>query len=229
MATITTRMLGSRRERTIAITLLALAIPCSAQMGVILGLLAGLGLQYWLAYTLILGAIFLIIGTLVDRLVPGSTTDFFMELPPLRVPRARNVLQKSWIRTKMFLKDAIPLFFVGAFLLSILQLSGGLAGLQGAMAPLTVSWLGLPEEASNAFVMGFVRRDFGAAGLFGMALDPVSTLVALIVITLFVPCIASVMIIYKEMGAKVLVGVWLFALGTAFFVGGVVRLVLSIF
>ncbi len=227
MATITTRMLNKGKERLIAIALLALAVPCSAQMAVILVLLAGLGFVYWAMYGGIILGVFLLIGWLLSRMIPGQRTDLMFELPKLRLPQWRNVLRKAKFRTWVFIKDVLPLFFIGALIISILLVTGALAAMQEALGPLVVGWLGLPAEGATALIMGFVRRDFGAAGFFHMALTPLQAVVGMIVITLFIPCIASVMVIHKELGLKGVLAILGFTLGTAFLVGGILIRVLT--
>lgn len=222
MATITTRLLGSDRERRIAIFLLALAIPCSAQLAVIVGMLAGLGPEYVAFYVLVIFVVLVVVGTILNKIVPGESTDLLIDLPPLRVPRIENVIKKTVTKTTMFLKEATPLFALGALIIGVLQVSGMLTIIQDAVAPLTVGWLQLPKETATAFIMGFVRRDFGAAGLYGLDLVPMQTVVALITITIFVPCIASAMVIFKERGRKEAIIVWVSILMIAFFVGGLV-------
>ncbi len=223
MATMTTRILGNERERRIATALMAFAIPCSAQLGVVVALLAAAGGgMIAIAYGVIMVLIFGLIGLAMDRALPGKSTDLLIDLPPLRLPRPRNVLTKTFHKTVMFLKEVSLYFVIGALLLSVLEVTGALTALQGILAPLTVGWLELPTAASNAFVMGFVRRDFGAAGLYDLGLSNSQILVALVTITLFVPCIASVLIIMKERGRLFTAAVWFGSVGLAFFVGGVV-------
>lgn len=222
MATITTRVLGSKRERTIATFLLSLAIPCSAQLGVIAALIAPLGFKYVLLYATLIFSVYVLVGTLLDRLLPGRSTDLFIDLPAIRLPRLSNVLKKTWVKTSHFLKEATPLFAVGSLLISLLQFSGLLERIQYLVAPLTVGWLRLPHEAAVAFIMGFIRRDFGVAGLYDMSLTGPQTLVALVTITLFVPCIASVMVIWKERGWKEWMAIFSGTFVTAFVVGGLV-------
>ena len=229
MATMTTRILGSERERRIATALMAFAIPCSAQLGVVVALLAAAGGgTIAIAYGAIMVLIFGLIGLALDRVLPGKSTDLLIDLPPLRLPRPRNVLTKTYHKTVMFLKEVTLYFVAGALLLSVLEVTGALQALQGILAPLTVGWLELPAAASNAFVMGFVRRDFGAAGLFDLGLSGTQILVALVTITLFVPCIASVLIIMKERGRLFTAAVWFGSVGLAFAVGGVVARVAGV-
>ncbi|HLN65587.1 MAG TPA: ferrous iron transport protein B [Symbiobacteriaceae bacterium] len=220
MATMTTRLMGTKRERTIATFLLSLAIPCSAQLAVLATMLAPLGLGYTALFVAVLFLIYGLTGMAMNKVLPGQSSDLLIDLPPLRLPRLNNVLQKTWLKSKMFLTEAGGIFALGSLAVAALNAWGVLDKLQAALSPVTVGWLGLPKETANAFVMGFVRRDFGAAGLYDLSMTSHQTLVALMTITLFVPCIASIMIILKERGRKEGVVIWLADLALAIFIGG---------
>lgn len=222
MATIVTRLLGSERERRIAVFLLGLSIPCSAQLAVIAGLISRVSGAYVFLFVLVVFSVLAISGTLLNRLLPGESTDLLIDLPPLRLPVIQNVLKKTLNKSFNFLKEATPLFAAGSLLIGLLQVTGMLVILQKLLQPITVGWLGLPKETATAFIMGFVRRDFGAAGLAAMHLNEIQTIVGLITITLFVPCIASTLIIFKERGRKEAVIVWLTIFSLAFIIGGLV-------
>jgi len=206
MATITTRLLGSKREKFIATMLLGLAIPCSAQLGVIMGLIAPLGFKAFVIYCGTIFAVFVITGTLLNKLMPGESTDLLIDLPPLRLPRLGNVLKKTYVKSIMFLKEATPLFIIGGLLITILQYTGMLDSIAKVLEPLTVGFLKLHPKVAQAFIMGIVRRDFGAAGLNDLAaqglLNAPQVIIALVAITLFVPCIAAIMVIFKERSWK---------------------------
>ncbi|MFU8891563.1 MAG: ferrous iron transport protein B [Anaerosomatales bacterium] len=220
MGTLTTRILGSKRERFIATALMAIAVPCSAQIAVIAALIAGVGPAYAAAYFAALLVIFVGVGTVLGRLVPGTSTDLLIDLPSLRVPRLDNVARKSFMKVYHFMKEVTLFFLVGAAAISVLDVTGALGAIQTFAVPLTVGWLGLPAEAATAFVMGFVRRDFGAAGFFTMNLTAAQLLVSMVTITLFVPCIASVMVIWKERGGGYVTGLFAASIGLAFLAGG---------
>lgn len=233
MATMTTRVLETRKERIMVTLLLALGIPCSAQLGVImgmLGILSGVGVLIWACVLL---ATMLIVGLLAAKLLPGERSDFILELPPLRLPRLSNILIKTLARMEWYLKEVLPLFILGTLILFVLDKTGALIWIEELAAPLVTGLLGLPKEAAAAFLIGFLRRDYGAAGLFMLALNghmnSSQVLVSLIVITLFIPCIANVMIIIKEYGAKVATGVALLVFPLAFAIGGLVNLGLHLF
>lgn len=222
MGTLTTRILGSKRERMIATALMAIAVPCSAQIAVIAALMTRVAWYYSFAYFAILLGIFVAIGTVLEKVTPGQSTALLIDLPTLRMPRMGNVLRKSALKVWNFMKEVAAFFLVGAVLISTLQVTGALDWIQRVARPLTVGWLGLPPQAATAFVMGFVRRDFGAAGFFTMNLSDPQLLVGMITITLFVPCVASVMVILKERGWRFLVGLLAGSLGVAFALGGIV-------
>ena len=230
MATMTTRILETRRERIQATLLLALAVPCSAQLGVILGIMGGLGFRAVMVWaSVILGTMF-VVGFLAARILPGRGSDFIQELPPMRVPRPSNVVIKTAARMEWYLKEVLPLFLLGTAILFVLDLVGLLAGIERAASPLVQGLLGLPAETTQAFLMGFLRRDYGAAGLFDLSrsgqLTVAQTVVSLVVITLFIPCIANFLMIVKEFGTRTALAVAAFIFPTAFLVGGLLNLVI---
>jgi ferrous iron transport protein B len=221
-ATITTRLLGSEREKTIATAILQFVIPCSAQLAVIAALLAGAGFAPMLVYCAVIVAVFVAIGTTLNKLLRGESAPLLLDLPPMRLPRPRNVLRKTAMRTYQFMKEASLWFFIGALAVGLAQTSGVLGILERLLIPVTTRWLQLPPEAATAFIMGVVRRDFGAAGLYHMTLSPMQITVALVTITLFVPCIASLMVMMKERGFREGLIIWAGTWVGAFLVGGIV-------
>jgi ferrous iron transport protein B len=225
MATMTTRILGTKREKIIATMLLGLAIPCSAQLGVIAGLISQLGAFYTVVYVLTILLVFIIVGTILNKLMPGESSKLLIDLPPIRVPQLKNVMMKTVQKTWMFLKEATPLFILGALLISIMQYTNILVIIQNAVAPITVGLLDLPKETATAFIMGIIRRDFGAAGLSSITMTQVQTMVSLIVMTLFVPCIAAIMVIFKERGYKDALIIWLGSFVVAFLTGGIIAFI----
>lgn len=229
MALMSTRLLGSVRERRIATIILALTVPCSAQLAIIATMLAGLGPGYAVIYGLIILSVFISGGVLLDKFVPGKSSSLWIDLPPLRLPRLQNVLQKSWHKSKEFILEATPLFALGALALGLLDVSGALETIENALIPLTVNWLGLPKEAASGFIMGVIRREFGTAGLFSFPMSDLQKLVALTTITLFVPCVASAMVIFKEWGWREGSLIWLGVIFMAFLVGGTVNQLLHLF
>ena len=206
MATMTTRILGTPKERLIAILLLALGIPCSAQLATILGILGGISLiALATLFTVVLGQMFFV-GWLAARVLKGDRSEFILELPPIRWPRPGNLLTKTRLRVWWYLGEAVPLFLVGTVLLFVLDRLGALTIIAAAGRPIVTGLLGLPPATAQILVMGFLRRDYGAAGLFQLAhsgqLTGVQAVVALTVMTLFVPCVANFLMMVRERGVK---------------------------
>jgi ferrous iron transport protein B len=166
--------------------------------------------------------VFLLVGFLAAQVVPGERPMFYMELPPMRMPQLSNVLVKTLTRMQWYFLEIFPLFMIASVLLWAGKLSGALSWLVRIMEPV-MGALGLPNEASAAFILGFFRRDFGAAGLYDLqsngVLDPTQLTVAAVTLTLFVPCVAQFLIMKKERGWRVSLGIFVMVTGLAFGVG----------
>jgi ferrous iron transport protein B len=233
MAVMTTRILETRRERVIATFLLALAVPCSAQLGVIMGImgsLSGRALSIWILTVL---GILLLSGFLASKLVRGSEPEFFLELPPIRMPTLANVMVKTGNRAIWYLKEAVPLFIYGTLALFLLDKLHMLGAIERFLSPVVTGVLGLPQSATEAFLIGFFRRDYGAAGLYALSskgmLTPVQTLVSLVTLTLFVPCLAHLLMMIKERGMRLSLAIFFAIIPIAVAVGGVLNWVLRTF
>ncbi|PIQ87942.1 MAG: ferrous iron transporter B [Candidatus Omnitrophica bacterium CG11_big_fil_rev_8_21_14_0_20_43_6] len=229
MATMVTRTLPTKRERIIATILLALAVPCSAQLGVILALLEGnpQGLWVWLG---VLSLVFLLIGFLSSKILPGDSPSFYMEIPPLRLPKLYNVLVKTYTRVKWYFTEIFPMFILASIFIWLGQISG-LFRLLVKILEYPIRWIGLPKEASVAFLFGFFRRDYGVAGLYDIKKAGLFTgnqlVVACITLTLFLPCIAQFLMNVKERGWKTGLAISTFILFFSFSAGYLVNLILN--
>lgn len=230
MATIVTRTQETKRERVITTFLLALAIPCSAQLGVIFGILS-----FNFAALFIWGAVvfltLIFIGYLASKVLPGEKPSFYMEVPPLRMPKLSNVLAKTYARMKWYFLEILPIFILASILIWIGNITGVFDWLIGGLTPL-VNLIGLPDSAAEVFLFGFFRRDYGAAGLLDMAqagaISGVPLVVAAVTLTLFIPCIAQFAVMIKERGIKTAIYIALFIFPFAFFVGYLLNLILTV-
>ena len=230
MATLTTRILETRKERLIVILLLALGVPCSAQLTVVLTMLGSLSPVAMLIWLGVVVGTILLVGALAARVLPGKGSDFVLELPPLRLPRLGNILVKTVARIEWYLKEAVPLFVLGTLILFVADRIDVLSSLERIAAPVLHGLLGLPQETAAVFIVGFLRRDFGAAGLYHLAqtgrLDNVQIVVAVVVITLFIPCIANFFMMVKERGWKTGLAIASFIFPFALLVGASLNWVL---
>lgn len=230
MATMVTRTLPTKRERIITTLLLALAVPCSAQLGVILGLLEGntVGLWIWIG---VISLVFLLIGFLSSLVLPGDSPSFYMEIPPLRLPKLSNVLVKTYTRVQWYFTEIFPMFILASIFIWIGQLSG-LFNLATKILEYPIRWIGLPDRAAIAFLFGFFRRDYGVAGLYDMKEAGLFTgnqlVVACVTLTLFLPCIAQFLMNVKERGWKTGVAISIFILFFSFSTGFAVNILFNL-
>ncbi len=239
MATMTTRILATKKERVIATLLLALGVPCSAQLGVILGISASLSIGAVLTIFGVVLSQMMLVGWLSSKLIKGERGDFIFEIPPIRIPQLWNVWTKTWIRLKWYVKEALPLFVLGTVILFILDrlkiptpwgTQSGLDLIESALSPVVQGVLHLPKQAAQVLLLGFLRRDYGAAGLFAMVeaktMDSVQIVVALITLTLFIPCVANFFMMIREHGVKKAMYMLAFITPFAITVGGAVSWIL---
>lgn len=220
MGTLTTRVLTSKRERMITTALMAIAVPCTAQTAAIAAMMGKTPLVYSAIFVAFLLLVFALVGTVLNKVMPGQSTDLLIDMPPLRAPRAKNVWDKTYHKVLGFMKEIVLFFAAGSIIIVTLQVTGALQWIITAASPLVVGWLGLPAKTATAFVMGFIRRDFAAAGFFSMNLTNAQLLVSMATITLFVPCIATAVVVLKERGIAYFIALFITATTLAFTLGG---------
>ncbi|MBF0569199.1 MAG: ferrous iron transport protein B [Candidatus Omnitrophica bacterium] len=207
MATLTTRGLTVPKEKFIATFLIAFAIPCSAQLGISMAILARVGLS---AFLIVFGVLVLCevgAGMLLNMMIKGKEESYFIQvIPPMRFPSMRAVFRKTYHRIVDFLKEAFPIFLLSAIGLFAFDKSGLLSLTKQAMTPMVVGWMGLPKDIIDVFLLALARRE-AAAGLILKMVDAgslsyVQSIVAVVVTTISFPCVANVIAIGREMGWK---------------------------
>ncbi len=222
MAVVTTRLLTSNKEKIITMALLGLTIPCSAQLGVIQGLLSNVGgIKPWLIWSGTLLVVFVAVGSILNKLVPGNCGHFISDIPPLRLPKPANLVKKTVLRSNIFLQEATPAFFIAAALVASLQITGLLSHVIKLCEPIVSKVLLLPKEVTLSFILGMVRRDFGAFGLLNIPMTAGQLITACVVLTLFVPCIATVAVMIKEKNWQTALAIWISSWGLALGLGAV--------
>ncbi|MDR1401562.1 MAG: ferrous iron transporter B [Puniceicoccales bacterium] len=233
MGTISTRILETKKEKIIATALIGIGIPCSAQQGIIIALLASLhSIWAWLIYASTLLLVMLISGKTLAMFLREPKSNFTMELPPLRLPSPRNCLRKTWHRILVFLSESLAIFTANSAVITLLHGLGFLHWLQVNLSPVVENLLHLPREFSNIFVMGVIRRDFASVGVFEMArgiLTKPQILTATVVVSLFVPCVNALMVIWKERGWRMACALWGSTFTISIAVGSILTRILESF
>lgn len=228
MATLATKILDSKRERYIAIFLIAFAIPCSAQLGVNIAVLALFPFSAFIIVFGVLALVEVIAGVSLNKIIKEeSYTDFILEIPPLRLPNIKHLLLKTYYRLKWFLIEAVPLFVLGALVLFFMDKLLILTVIEKSLSPVIVSFLGLPIKCVEAFLLCIARHEAGAVLLMDLVktgqMDYVQTCVSIIIVTCFVPCFANIMAMIKELGAKSALLMTLVITVSSIIIGGIVN------
>ncbi len=233
-ATLTTRILDSKKERYIAIFLIAFAIPCSAQLGINIAVLAFFPISAFIFVFGVLAVVEIIAGVILNKGIQEETrTDFILEIPVIRVPTVKNLLLKTYYRLKWFAVETVPLFVLGALVLFVMERLLILDLLKAFLSPVVVSFLGLPVKCVEVFLLCIARREAGAVILLQLLkagqIDYVQACVGTITISLFMPCFANVMAMIKELGWKAALLMVLVITGSSILIGGLINHLMSIF
>lgn len=223
-AILAARVLETRKERVIALTLALLLAPCMPQSAMILSLVARHGLFYAAATFGAIALSGLAAGLLLNRLLRGDPPELFVEIPPYQLPRARVLLGKLWMRLKDFLVEAVPMIAGGVALIGLLDIAGGLKGAEKAFGPLLQSFLGLPGEAAPAVLLGFLRKDVAIAMLSPYGLSAGQWVVGSVFLALYLPCLASFSMLVREAGLRDALTVVFLGLAAALSAGGLLNM-----
>lgn len=225
-AVLATRILESKRERFIAATLISIAIPCAALQAMIFGLVGDRGWQYVAIVYGTLVIVWIILGFILHQVVRGFTPELLIEIPPYRLPPWRAVLQKLWMRTYGFLLEAVPIILGAILVINVLYSLGIFEVIADFTAPVVTGLLGLPKEAVTAIIIGFLRKDVALGMMAPLALTSKQLVVGSVVLTMFFPCIATFVVLLRELGVVNMLKSAGIMIVTALIVGGFLNLIL---
>jgi ferrous iron transport protein B len=221
-----TRILETRKERFISATLMSIAVPCMALQAMIIGLVGkhgfiGLGIVF-----ITLFIVWIVLGIILKRLVKGTSPEIFIEIPPYRMPYFPGLLKKIWMRIKWFIKEALPFVFLGVLLVNLMYSLGIIQFIGEFASPVVSTLLGLPKEAAGALFIGFLRKDLAVGMLVPMSLTLKQLIVACVVLSMYFPCVATFIVLLKELGIKDMIKSALIMIVSSIVVGSLLNLVL---
>ncbi len=223
-----TRSFETEKQRFVMMTLLSVFIPCGAQLAVMLSLIP----EYTGFIVLYLLAGFFVFGAVLDKLVPGSSPELIVDVPPLREPRIGNISTKLTLRTREFLKTAVPFVLLGVGVINVLYVGGAIDWLAFTLEPVLSGWFGVPSDTIPALVAGFMRKDLAVAQLSAISMTPFQTVMSVIMVSIYFPCLATFAMLIQEGrksggairmlgGALATLAVALFVWGGLFHLGGI--------
>jgi ferrous iron transport protein B len=201
-AMLATRMLESRKERFIAMTLIAIAVPCASLQALILGIVGQHGIQYVAIVYATLAVAWIIIGIILNFAVKGFTPELLIEIPPYRLLPWKLTLEKLWLRVRGFIVEAVPIMIIAVPVINVLYMIGVFEAIANFTAPVVSGLLGLPPDAIAAIFVAFFRMDAAMALLAPLGLTAKQLVVSSVVLVMFFPCIATLSIMLREMGLR---------------------------
>lgn len=223
---LSTRVMETKRERFIAAVLMAIAIPCTAQIAMVVGLIGKYGIK---GLGIVFGTSFIVgiaLGIFLNKIMKGHAPELFMEIPPYRLPYVGAILKKVWMRILWFIKDAVPWVLFGVFLANVLYAFGIIELLGKIIGPLVSKIFGLPTSAIAALVIGFLRKDVAVGMLAPLGLTLKQLIIACVVLLMYFPCVATFAVLIKEFGIKDMLKALLIMLCLTLLVGGILNLIL---
>ena len=220
------RLMETRREKFIAATLMAVAVPCMAQIAMIVGLVGQRGGQYVAGIFGILLTILIVKGLLMNRIMKGSSPEILWEIPPYRIPQPLAVIKKLWMRVSEFLKEAVPFVLLGVFVVNLLYMLGIIDILSRVFAPVLSGLWGLPKETISAMLIGFLRKDVAVGMLGPLDLTTKQLVTACTILAIYFPCVATFIVMVRELGAKDMAKAAAIMITTAVIVGALLNIVL---
>lgn len=223
---LSTRTLETRKQRFISATLLAIAVPCMAQMAMVFGILGPYGMQYIGLVFFTLVFLYIVMGLIMNKFVKGESPEIFLEIPAYRRPSLKVILKKTWMRVRWFLKEAIPFLFAGVLVINILYSVGFLQWLGTVLSPVMQGLFGLPGESGVSMIIGFLRKDLAVGMLLPLGMSPMQLVIATTMLTIYFPCVATFAVLVKELGIKDMLKSAAIMVGTAVTVGFILKLVL---
>ncbi|KPK64898.1 iron transporter FeoB [candidate division WOR_3 bacterium SM23_42] len=221
-----TRILETKRERFIAATLMSISIPCVAQTAMITGLLGKYGARGLFPVFATLIVVWLVAGNILRLLVKGESPEIFTEIPPYRLPHLMTLIKKVWMRIHWFLHEAVPFVLLGVFAVNILYALGVITWLGNITGPITTRLLGLPLKAVGALLIGFFRKDIAVGMLAPLGLTLKQLIIASVVLTMYFPCIATFVVLLKELGIVDMFKAAFVMISSALIVGGLLNVIL---
>ncbi len=221
-----TRLLQGRREKFIAATLMAIAVPCMAQIAMIVGLVGQRGGHYVAVVFLTLILLWLILGAILHRILKGESPELILEIPPYRRPQISAVIKKLWMRTRAFMLSAVPYVLLGILIVNILYTLKVIDLLAKLFSPILGSLWGLPPKVTSALLIGFLRKDVAVGMLGPLNLTTKQLVIGSTILAIYFPCIATFVVLVRELGIKDMLKSTIIMITVALLVGSLLNLIL---
>jgi len=236
-AVMATRILEFPQHRFI-VSILTTMIPCAARITIIFGLVAffispNAALMIFALNILVVAVSGKILSTLYPE--PGSL-GLILEIPAYQLPPLKNTLKKSWYRIREFIVIAWPLLIIGSALLALMEYGKVDLYFNRFLSPLT-HLLGLPVSVGATLIFGLLRKELSLI-MLTQALGTTQVLTVMtksqimvftVFVTFYIPCLATIAALWREIGKKGALLAILFTLSVAIILALITHIFFGIF
>ena len=204
------RIMESRRERFITAVLVTL-VPCSAVSVIVFGLVGKyVGLLWALGLYVFAMILIFVVGRISSKLLLGEPVELIMPMPDYKAPQMKTVFSQTWDSLKEFVYIAAPVVIISGVVIHAIDLAGWMPAISSFLSPVTVHWLGLPAVTGILLIFGVLRKELILVMLaaylgtthFADALSPQQMITLAVVSMFYVPCVATISVLWKEYGWK---------------------------
>jgi len=231
------RIMESRRERFITAVLVTL-VPCSAVSVIIFGLVGKyVGLWWALGLYLFATVVIFIAGKISSRFLLGEPVELIMAMPDYKTPHFKTIFYQTWVALKEFIFIAAPIVIISGVVIQVINLAGWMPAISSLLSPVTVTWLGLPAITGILLIFGILRKELILVMLaaylgtthFSDVLTPVQMITLAVVSMFYIPCVATISVLWNEYGWKKALIVCVLEILFAIVLAGLVRRILEFF
>jgi ferrous iron transport protein B len=231
------RIMESKRERFITAILVTL-VPCSAVSVIVFGLVGKyIGLLWALSLYLFAMVLIFVTGKISSRFLLGEPVELIMPMPDYKTPQLKTILYQTWDALKEFIFIAAPIVIISGVLIQAINLAGWMTPISSFLSPVTVTWLGLPAITGILLIFGILRKELILVMLaaylgtvnFSDALSPQQMITLAVVSMFYVPCVATISVLWKEYGWRKAMAVCILEILFAIILAGLVKRILDLF
>jgi len=230
------RIMESKRERFITAVLVTL-VPCSAVSVIVFGLVGKyVGLWWALGLYLFATVIIFIAGKILSKALPGEPVELIMPIPDYKMPNLKSILFQTWEALKEFIFIAAPIVIISGVIIQAINLAGWMPAISSFLSPVTVNWLGLPAITGILLIFGILRKELILVMLaaylgtteFADVLTSQQMITLAVVSMFYVPCVATISVLWKEFGWKKAMAVCIIEIVFAIILAGIVYRLLNL-
>jgi ferrous iron transport protein B len=225
------RIMESKRERFITAVLVTL-VPCSAVSVIVFGLVGKyVGLLWALGLYVFALVLIFIAGKISSKFLVGEPVELIMPMPDYKTPQVKSIIYQTWDALKEFVFIAAPIVIISGVVIQAINLAGWMPSISSLLSPVTVTWLGLPAITGILLIFGILRKELILVMLaaylgttnFSDVLGPTQMITLAVVSMFYIPCVATISVLWNEYGWKKAMTVCILEILFAILLAGLVK------